>query len=106
MESAAPAEARVIELEMNASLQILENGAQIKEIPVTIGETITFRITNTAGYSHNFWIGPDQALLTNQTEGLPGIPDYSEGTQEFTWTVPEDAASLKFGCTVPGHYSS
>ena len=103
-ESSAPAEARVIELEMDAALQILENGVKVTEIPVTIGETITFRITNTAGYAHNFWIGPDQALLTSQTEGLPGIPDYNEGTQEFTWTVPEDAASLKFGCTVPGHY--
>ncbi len=105
MESMAPAEARVVELEMNAALQMLENGAQILEIPVTIGETITFRLTNTAGYAHNFWIGTDQQLLTNQTQGLPGIPDYSEGTQEFTWTVPEDAANLKFGCTVPGHFT-
>jgi plastocyanin len=103
-ESSAPAEARIIELEMDAALQILQDGTKVTEIPVAVGETITFRVTNTAGYAHNFWIGPDQALQAAQTEGLPGIPDYSEGTQEFTWTVPEDAGSLKFGCTVPGHY--
>jgi plastocyanin len=103
VESMAP-EARVVELEMNAALQILQDGAPITEIPVTIGETITFRITNTAGYAHNFWIGTDQQLMSNQTEGLPGIPDYSEGTQEFTWTVPDNVAELMYGCTVPGHY--
>jgi len=97
---------RVIELEMNAALQILQDGAQIKDIPVTPGETVTFRITNTAGYVHNFWIGPDQALMLNQTEGLPGIPDWTDAEpREFTWVVPDDIAGLKYGCTVPGHYS-
>ena len=28
----------------------------------------------------------------------------SPGTQEFTWTVPDDVTGIKFGCTVPGHY--
>jgi len=104
VESAAPT-ARVIELEFNAALQILENGAQVTQIPVTVGETITFRVTNTAGYAHNLWIGPDAALMSNQTTGLPGLPDFNEGTQEFTWTVPADAATLNYGCTVPGHYT-
>jgi plastocyanin len=101
----APAEGRVIELEMNAALQILQDGQQVKELNVAVGETITFRVTNTAGYDHNFIIGPESALMANQVEGLPGTPVYTEGTREFTWVVPENAAELKFGCTVPGHYT-
>jgi azurin len=42
--------------------------------------------------------------MANQVDGLPGLPDFIEGTQDFTWTVPDDVASLKYGCTVPGHY--
>jgi hypothetical protein len=102
--TAEPGEARLIELEMNAALQILKDGEQITEIPVTIGETILFRVTNTAGYDHNFIIGPPDLLATNQITGLPGTPVYIEGTREFEWQVPEDAASLEFACTVPGHY--
>jgi hypothetical protein len=102
--SQAPGEARVIELEEDAALQILLDGTKVTDIPVTPGETILFRITNTAGYAHNFWIGTDQQLMTNQVAGLPGVPDFNEGTQEFEWTVPDDITGLKYGCTVPGHY--
>lgn len=102
--SQPPGEARVIELEMSGALQILRDGQQVTDIPVTVGETILFRVTNTAGYDHNFYIGPDDRLAANDVAGLPGIPTYMEGTEEFEWVVPEDATSLKFGCTVPGHY--
>jgi len=105
-ESAAPvAEGRVIELEMTGALEIKEAGLKVTEIAVTPGETIVFKVNNTAGYSHNFWIGTDEQLMTNQTAGLPGIPAYDSGLQEFTWTVPADITGLKYGCTVPGHYS-
>ena len=101
-ESHAP-EARVIELEMNAALEILQDGVHVSRIPVTPGETITFRVTDSAGYAHHFRIGPDDALASGRVDGLPGIPEFDQGTQELTWTVPQDAASLSFGCTVPGH---
>ncbi len=104
-ESTTPGEARVIELELTGALEIKENGAKVTEIPVTPGETITFKVTNTAGYAHNFWIGTDQELMLNQTQGLAGIPDFTTGTEELTWTVPADVTGLKFGCTVPGHYT-
>ena len=104
--SQEPGEGRVIELEMNGALQIRSAGTQIKDIPGTPGETIVFKITNTAGYAHNFWIGPDAALMSNQTTGLTGIPDWTDAEpRELTWVVPEDVASLKFGCTFPGHYT-
>jgi uncharacterized cupredoxin-like copper-binding protein len=103
--SAPAAEARVIELDANAALQFTDKaGTQIKEIAVTPGETITFKVTNTAGYQHNFYIGTDQQLMNAANAEMVGIPDFSEGTQEVTWTVPADITGLKFGCTVPGHY--
>lgn len=99
------AAARIIELDANAALQFTDKaGTQVKEIAVTPGETITFKVTNTAGYLHNFYIGTDQQLMNAQNADMVGIPDFAEGTQEVTWTVPEDITGLKFGCTVPGHY--
>jgi uncharacterized cupredoxin-like copper-binding protein len=103
--STEPVAGRVIELELNGSLQILSGGAQIKDIPVTPGETIVFKITNTAGFPHNFWIGPDMSLMSNQTTGLVGIPDWTDNApKELTWVVPADPTAVKFGCTFPGHY--
>jgi uncharacterized cupredoxin-like copper-binding protein len=96
--------ARTIALELTASLQIAQNGQPVPSLTVTNGETIHFEITNTAGFPHNFFIGPPDKLSTNQTAGLPGIPDYSEGTQTFDYTVTEETATLEFACTVPGHY--
>lgn len=103
--SAPAAEARTIELTATASLQFTDPaGTQVKEIPVTPGETITFKVTNAAGFPHNFYIGTDQQLMNAQNADMVGIPDFAEGTQEVTWTVPADVTGLKFGCTVPGHY--
>ncbi|MFO1541206.1 MAG: hypothetical protein ACKOTZ_12320, partial [Chloroflexota bacterium] len=106
-ETSAPAgEARVIELELTGALEIkVLGGAKVTDIPVTPGETVHFKVTNSAGYSHNFWIGTDQQLMMNQVAGLPGIPEYNTGVMEFDWTVPADITGLKYGCTVPGHYS-
>lgn len=102
--SAPPAAGRVIELEMTSAMQIHQDGVQITELNVAIGETITFRIENTAGFDHNFFIGPDERLAVDDVDGLPGIPTYIEGVGEFTWVVPENAGEMYFGCTVPGHY--
>jgi len=101
----SPGAARTIELQLTSALQIQQDGVQVTDIPVTPGETITFKVTNTAGYSHNLYVGPESALESSQVTGLPGIPDFAEGTQAFTWIVPADVSGLRFGCTVPGHYS-
>jgi uncharacterized cupredoxin-like copper-binding protein len=100
-----PGEGRVIELELDGALQIKQDGQRVTDIPVTPGETVVFKLDNTAGFAHNFWIGTDQQLMTNQVQGLPGVPEWSTGVQELTWVVPDDVSGLKFGCTVPGHYS-
>lgn len=53
---------------------------------------------------HNFYIGPAAQLEDEQTTGLPGIPTFESGTQEFTYTVTADTANLEFACSLLGHY--
>jgi uncharacterized cupredoxin-like copper-binding protein len=105
--AAPPAgEGRVIELVATASLQFTTpDGTQVTDIPVTPGETVVFRIDNTAGFDHNFYIGTDAELNVPNATTEVGIPNWTSGVQELTWVVPEDISGLKFGCTVPGHYA-
>jgi hypothetical protein len=99
-----PAEARVIDLEADAAIRFLQNGEQIRDIPVTPGETVIFRIDNTAGFAHNFWIGPDGELQVPGGSTDVGLPDWNSGIQQLEWVVPDDIGDLRFACTVPGHY--
>jgi hypothetical protein len=106
--SAAPdGEARVVELQATNTLQFTTpDGERVTDIPVTPGETVVFRVDNVAGFDHNFLIGTDQELSVPNASGLPGIPTWSSGVQEFEWAVPDDVSGLKFGCVLPGHYAS
>jgi len=99
-------EARVIQIEATAAMSFLDaDGQPLSDIAVTPGETISFQVENTAGYPHNFWIGTDEELMVPYGTTDAGIPDWSTGVEVFEWVVPEDISGLKFGCTVPGHYS-
>jgi uncharacterized cupredoxin-like copper-binding protein len=102
----ASGSARTIALELTASFQIAQNGQQVTSLTVRNGETIHFEITNSAGFPHNLFIGPPDKLSTNQTAGLPGVPDFSDGTRTFDYTVTDETASLEYACTVPGHYQA
>ncbi len=96
--------ARVIELEADPAIRFLQDGKQIREIGVTPGETVVFRIENTAGFPHNFYIGTDEELQVFGNTTDTGLPDWSTGVQELEWTVPDDISNLRFACTVAGHY--
>jgi hypothetical protein len=96
---------RIIELEQDASLRILRDGRQIRRIAVTPGERVLFRIDNTAGFAHNFYIGRRVQLRRPNGSTDVGIPDWDSGVQEFEWTVPANANTLSFGCTIPGHFA-
>lgn len=98
-------EPRVIELEADAALRFLQDGEPVAEVPVTPGETVVFRIDNTAGFAHNFWIGSDDELAVPNGATDVGIPDWDSGVQELEWVVPDDLTGLRFACTVPGHYA-
>jgi mono/diheme cytochrome c family protein/uncharacterized cupredoxin-like copper-binding protein len=98
---------RVIELDETASLQITDPaGTRVTSIPVVAGETVTFKVTNTANFDHNFYIGSADALSANNpAPDLPGIATFKTGTQEVTYTF-ETTDALQFACTLPGHYAS
>jgi mono/diheme cytochrome c family protein/uncharacterized cupredoxin-like copper-binding protein len=96
---------RVIQLHETADLQITDpDGTKVTSIPVKAGETVRFEVDNTAGFTHNFFIGTDANLAGNNRAELVGIPDWTEGVQTYDWTVPSEG-ELKYGCTVPGHYA-
>jgi uncharacterized cupredoxin-like copper-binding protein len=100
---------RQIAVDLTGSLTITDpDGTKLESITVKAGETVEFQVTNTAGFGHNFWIGPEEELSTttgNLTDA-PGVPEFADGTQTFTWTVPDGATGLQFACTVPGHYGT
>ncbi len=102
----AAGDGRVVQIQADGALRFLDaNGEQVQDIAVTPGETITFEVNNTAGFAHNFYIGEDSELMTPAGSTDTGIPDWSTGVQTLDWVVPDDIANLKFGCTVPGHYT-
>lgn len=98
--------ARTVKIELTSSLQFQQDGAPLKEIEVHEGETVHFVLDNTAGFAHDFWIGPPDALAAGTVDGLEGVPQWDSGVQELDYVVTADTANLGFGCTVPGHYQS
>ena len=106
--AAAPVEGepRVIEFEADAAIRFMQDGEQIQALEVTPGETVVFRIDNTAGFPHDFYIGTDAELSVPNGTTDVGHPEWSSGEQEVEWVVPADVSGLKFGCTVPGHYAT
>lgn len=108
IESPGTAEApRVIQVVETRMLTITDAGGNaLSAIPVKAGETVRFEVTNEAGFDHNFFIGEPESLKANETNDLPGVPTFQEGTKSFTWEVGEEATGLQFACTVQGHYDS
>jgi uncharacterized cupredoxin-like copper-binding protein len=96
----------VIDLEETSSLTILQNGQPATSIPIVAGQTYTFNITNSAGFDHDFYLGPPDKLTAGTVDGLPGVPVFQSGTQTFTWTADASATGWQFGCTVPGHFQT
>ncbi|CAN5711718.1 hypothetical protein BH24CHL8_BH24CHL8_03690 [soil metagenome] len=93
-----------IALTETPALQIQRDGEQVSEIALTEGQTYTFEITNAGGLEHNFYIGPPEQLQANDVAELPGVPNFTDGTQTFEYTATAETAGLEFACTVPGHY--
>ncbi len=94
----------VIHLDMTANLRFAQDGQEVTQLSFVPGEEYTFVVDNIAGFSHDIFLGPPDALAANDTDGLPGVPEWETGVREFTWTATEEADSWEFACTVPGHY--
>jgi azurin len=98
--------ARTIALELTSNLQIQQDGEQVIELQVKEGETLHFVLDNTSGFSHDFVIGPADALSAGTVDGLPGVEAWESGVRELDYVVTADTAQLQFACTVPGHYQT
>jgi mono/diheme cytochrome c family protein/uncharacterized cupredoxin-like copper-binding protein len=97
---------RVIKLDETAQLQITDaSGQPVSTIYVKKGETVRFEITNTAGFTHNFYVGLVTDLAASDTAKLEGVPDFSSGTEHLDYTFNQDG-QFGFGCLVPGHYTT
>ena len=95
---------RVIRLELTAGLQIVDvEGAPVEALAVQAGEIVRFELENSAGFTHNFYIGEVGELVADQTSDLPGVPAWSTGPRTLEWVVPP-GGRLQFACTIPGHY--
>ena len=70
------------------------------------GQTYTFRINNTAGFTHDFYLGPPDKLQAGDVTG----PARRAGKRERRTGVHLDrrasATGWQFGCTVPGHFQT
>jgi hypothetical protein len=96
----------VVEIEATAALQFVDEGGElIGWIDVSPGETVVFRVHNTAGFQHSFYIGTESELHEPEGTTDTGIGTFTSGVRELEWIVPDDVAGLMFGCTVPGHFT-
>ena len=106
-----PAQARrTIDVAMKDTLQFDPSMVQVKQ-----GETVTFRIANTGKVVHEFTLGDEQVQKDHDQEmqGMTGgMSDEPNGrsvepgqTEDLTWTFPDQAATVLYGCHIPGHYS-
>ncbi len=99
--------ANEIDLIETSSLQITSPGGQaVTSIAVQKGQTYRFKITNTAGFVHNFYVGKVSDLDAGNIANLTGTGDFTSGTKEFDYTFSDTSAPLGFGCMVPGHYQA
>lgn len=104
--AASAGAARTVRIELTNSLQFQQDGVQVTELEVREGETIHFVLDNTAGFAHDFWIGPPDQLAAGTVSGLQGVEVWESGVREFDYVVTAETAGMEFACTVPGHYQT
>ena len=96
---------RVIEIEATGALQFTDGrGDLLHEIAVTAGETVVFRVHNSADFEHGFYIRSESQLHEPAGTTDTGIEMWAEGVSESEWRVPADGATPQ-PRVVPGQYS-
>ncbi|MDH3189422.1 MAG: plastocyanin/azurin family copper-binding protein [Acidimicrobiia bacterium] len=114
-EPAEAAEAdRVIEIAANDDFSF-----DPSEITVTVGEVVTFRITNTGVVPHDFTLGDQETQEEHEAEMMEMMESGSMvmhdevnavalaagETKEITWRFT-DAGTFLIGCHQAGHYAA
>lgn len=102
---------RVVEIEAKDDFTFVP-----EQVDVAVGETVTFRVTNTGKLPHDFTLG-DADTQDEHDEEMRDMPAGSEHdeanamtmaageTKEMTWTF-EEAGTVIMGCHIPGHYAA
>lgn len=101
---------RVIEIAANDDFSFVP-----ASVTVTVGETVTFRVTNTGVIPHDFALGDAEMQDEHEAEmetfpsmvhHEPNVFSLEPGaTMEMTWRFTE-AGELIFGCHQTGHYAA
>jgi uncharacterized cupredoxin-like copper-binding protein len=105
---------RVVEIRAGDDLRFNPDTVQAK-----VGETITFRIVNTAPFEHNFTLGDEAAQAEHEREmrSMPSGDAMQMGdepnsihiqpgvSKDLTWTFTSPGTAL-YGCHVAGHYDA
>jgi plastocyanin len=74
-------------------------------IRVEAGETVTFEVTSMGMPSHEFMVGPAEAVETDQ-EGTPEVADIGMmETKSLTYTF-SGPGPFAYACHAPGHYEA
>jgi uncharacterized cupredoxin-like copper-binding protein len=110
-----PAQAsRTVEIHAGDDLRFQPDQVQVK-----VGETVTFKVVNTAQVMHDFTLGDDDAQAAHEKEmramasgDMSGMNDDANAihipagqTKTITWTFTKAGATI-YGCHEPGHYAS
>jgi plastocyanin len=91
-------DARVVEIEMTANLRMVPD-----TVEVTPGEAVCFQVTNSAGFLHDFHVGPSGDIdARNATDAVAGTIQFSSGTRELEYRFG-GVGPFSYACWVPGH---
>jgi uncharacterized cupredoxin-like copper-binding protein len=91
----------------DATLVKIEETAALRMVPasvdVTAGAKVCFEVTNSAGFAHNFWVGPASDIeARTKSAAVVGTSDFSTGTQMVEWTAT-GSGPFEYACWIPGH---
>lgn len=74
-------------------------------IAVSRGETVTFQVTSMGGLTHEFMVGPADAVAAD-TSGTPEAADIAMmQTKSVTYTF-DGSSPFAFACHAAGHYEA
>ena len=77
--------------------RFLRDGEEVRELNVVPGETVVFSVDNASGQELGFSVGTVDRICDASRSPRWAIPAWTAGVRELTWTVPDGAASRRWG---------
>ena len=96
--AACPGDVTVLRIEETVSLTMVPSS-----VDLVAGQKVCFEVTNTAGFAHNFYVGPTSDIeARNKTDAVVGVPDFTTGTQTVEFT-PTGSGPFEYACWIATH---